>query len=336
MSYPLSMHPSHPESEVAAARWAERLARGALLRYEQEELLQWLAADDAHIRQLEDFRRVLGGLEQVVPQLVREGTLVEDTLSFYRPRLRILPQVKRWSGALAASIAIMAAAIWWQNRPEEVSTGAATRQTLALMDGSQVDLNARTRLAWRIRDGERSVRLDEGEAFFAVTKDRERPFVIATSAGEVRVVGTAFNVRVAGLNQIEVTVLEGAVDVVPSATGAGSGVASGTALRLQPGDQLKVGAEHFERRKLSLAAARDATAWRDGRMIFESEGLATAVARFGRYHGIDIAVDADIAAMEIGGRFRLDDLDNFLRGVEVALPVQVLRGGERRIRITSR
>lgn len=330
------MHPSHPESEVAAARWAERLARGELSRNEQQALSEWLGADARHARQLEDFREVMSGLAQVVPELVREGSLVGELPPVRRPRLLVLSGLRRWSGALAASVAIVWAALWWQQRPEEVNTGAAARQALALADGSQLDLNARTRLAWRLDDDKRFVRFDEGEAYFAVAKDETRPFVVATPAGDVRVVGTAFNVRLTGANQIEVTVLEGAVEVVPGATSRTSGVAAGTALRLTPGDQLMIGSEQFAHRKLSLAAARDIVAWRDGRMIFESESLAAAVARFGRYHGIDITVDADIAALEIGGRFRLDDLDNFLRGVEVALPVHVLRGGERRIRITSR
>ena len=61
-------------------------------------------------------------------------------------------------------------------------------------------------------DTERRVRLERGEAFFQVTKDPRRPFVVEVGGVTVRAIGTAFNVRLGG-GELDVLVAEGKVEV---------------------------------------------------------------------------------------------------------------------------
>jgi transmembrane sensor len=168
--------------------------------------------------------------------------------------------------------------------------------------------------------------LEEGEAFFSVAKNLSRPFFVETSAGTIRVTGTRFNVRNEA-GKVDVTVLEGSVAVRPQ---------TGEPQSLSPQDQLSLEGGKVSIRKLSAGAAQDVIAWREGRIVFESEPLAQAAARFAHYHGKEITVASGVAALELGGVFRLDDLDQFLTDVAVSLPVQVLRSPNGPVRIVAR
>jgi ferric-dicitrate binding protein FerR (iron transport regulator) len=77
-----------------------------------------------------------------------------------------------------------------------VSTRPGSKSKIELPDGTQVWLNADSKLEY---SGDFSGRLREvklsGEAYFDVVKDKSRPFIIHTSTVQVKVLGTAFNVR---------------------------------------------------------------------------------------------------------------------------------------------
>ncbi len=92
------------------------------------------------------------------------------------------------------------------------STSAAV--DFDLIDGSSVTLNKNTTIIQQPEFGvkERRVRL-EGEAFFDVEHDDKVPFKIEAGALEIKVVGTSFNVRANPGEDVEVTVVEGIVEV---------------------------------------------------------------------------------------------------------------------------
>jgi transmembrane sensor len=217
-------------------------------------------------------------------------------------------------------------ALWVAGQPRRMATDVSQRTTLALEEGTRVDLNARTSLAVALRAGERRVALARGEAFFAVAPDVRRPFVVETPAGLVRVTGTRFNVRLVGDDGLQVTVLDGAVEVRPTA--------ASPAAQLQPGDQFVRTARTMATRHLGDAAA-DVAVWREGKVVFRETPLAEALAAFAGYHRQTVAVDPEVAGLTLGGRYTLDDFESFLRSLERTLPVKVLRG-EREVRIVAR
>ena len=94
------------------------------------------------------------------------------------------------------------------------SRGARTK--LQLPDGSQVWLNSETKLTYpdKFDESSREVRL-EGEAYFDVVKDANRPFVVHTSGIDIHVLGTDFNVKsYASEPTIETTLIRGRVEIV--------------------------------------------------------------------------------------------------------------------------
>ncbi len=215
----------------------------------------------------------------------------------------------------------------WLGRPrtehDSIATAGAQRQTLTLADGTRAELNAQTSLQVEIGAAERRVRLASGEAFFTVSKDKNRPFFVETPAGSVRVTGTVFNVRSETTTALEVVVVEGSVQVRPGESATGRPVEP---VALVAGDQLSAGTDGVSVQKLSAGAVDDELAWRHGQVVFKGVPLSAVLARFAHYHGRGITAAPEVAQLRVGGRYSLDDLDTFLAAIEPVLHVRVTRG----------
>lgn len=96
-----------------------------------------------------------------------------------------------------------------------VSTKAGSKSKIQLPDGTQVWLNGDSKIEYNENfNGKfREVKLT-GEAFFDVVKNKEKPFIIHTSEMDVRVLGTAFNVRsYPGESTTETALIRGSVEI---------------------------------------------------------------------------------------------------------------------------
>jgi transmembrane sensor len=316
---------SRSEIEHQASLWAARLENDALGAAERQQLDLWLRADPEHRHVLSRYRELSAALTAQVPVLMERSeveAVVARAAKVNRLRRALAP-------ALAAAAAVALAGAFWWMQPERVETTSGERRTLALADGSRVELNARTGLEVDFSRGARRVKLLRGEALFQVAHDSARPFLVETGQGVVRVTGTVFNVRETAVSTLEVTLLEGSVQLtaahLPERPAA-----------LTPNDQAVVNPEAIAVQALSAEEARNAIAWRSGQAAFVDAPLREALARFAPYHPGTIAVDGSAAALRVGGRYSLDDLDGFLAALEQALPVNVLRGEGGAVRVVAR
>jgi ferric-dicitrate binding protein FerR (iron transport regulator) len=133
----------------------------------------------------------------------------------YEEGTRILPLYKRIlknrifkAAAIIAGIISVASVGWMSFKPTEKSLAAAaipelpkiqtsngTKTNTILPDGSKVWLNSGSKLIYiTFNNNKREVKL-EGEAYFDVIKDPKRPFIVHTNVIDIRVLGTAFNVK---------------------------------------------------------------------------------------------------------------------------------------------
>jgi transmembrane sensor len=305
-----------PAAEEQASLWAARLDGSALSTEDHHALETWLAETPAHRELLSYYCQFSTDLEQQLPALVEAGAVELPPVS---TPARSWPWLKWGIGAGLAAVALMLWLAHPKTKSENLASPMAVRQMLNLADGTRVELNAQTSLQIQIDRNGRRVRLASGEAFFAVHKEPDRPFIVETPAGSVRVTGTQFNVRTENAAAFEVTVVEGSVQVRPGET---SGRPAGT-ISLGARDQLSAGPDGVEVRALSAAALDDALAWRQGQIVFADVPLRTALARFARYHGRSITATAAAGAMRVGGRYSLDDLNGFLASLPDILPVPV-------------
>ena len=191
---------------------------------EENTVRLWLAAAPENKRQLADlvwlWERAPNGLPRP-PRTVDTEAALQRVKNRMRGGSRIAFLGRHsgfWLRAAAVFVLALSAVYWWQQGagPEPVRIAATeTSLTDTLTDGSVVRLEQHSGLtvAKGFNRHERRLRL-EGQAFFQVSSDTSRPFVVEVSELEVQVVGTAFTVddqSVAG--KVLVTVEEGKVRV---------------------------------------------------------------------------------------------------------------------------
>lgn len=308
-----------------AALWAGRLAGSELAAAERRELATWLAQDARHRAVLSDYVALARDSERLMPMLAAAGRVEVPAPSASAVSPWRIPLA--WGAVLAAAAVI--AVMFFLPRPEVLATAPGAVASHQLADGSQVDLNARTVLEIDFARDTRHVRLARGEALFAVAKDPQRPFIVETTAGTIRVTGTRFNVRLEADDIVEITVLEGSVAV--TATGAHT-----VPQKLSPGDRLVVSGGKFDLRRVPLEELQDAIAWLQGRVILNDMPLREAAARYAHYHDRRIEVDPAVALKGVGGAYRISDLAGFLKAVAATEGVKVTTDADGVIRIGPR
>lgn len=213
---------------------------------------------------------------------------------------------------------------WWTGLPEIMlyETAKGAQQQIVLADGSTVTLNTDTKLTVEFSRRERSIRLDQGEAWFTVSHDERRPFTVQAANGTIRDIGTQFIVTKSAQG-VQVSVWEGIVEIrVHASDGLGS---TSRPLTLHSGRQISYGADGL----LSSIVAFDRNSvgsWREGKLIFRSQPLKQVLAEVARYRTEDIRlVDPSLEAFPVSGVVRLQDLGAFLQTLQDALPVRVQR-----------
>ncbi len=326
-----------PQAEDTAALWAARLEGAVLSTADRAALDAWLAHHPLHRTLLSEYCQFSADLEEQLPLLVAAGAATLPAAPA-APRARRRPwRGGSWLFAASLVAAACVTVVLWPARsrlePVNVATPVALRDALTLADGSRVELNARTSLVVEQAEGERRVRLAAGEAFFSVSKDPARPFIVETPAGSVRVTGTRFNVRSETNAPLEVTVVEGSVQVRP---GEGQTSVDAAPVSLEAGGRFTAGPEGPQVRTVSTDELENVLAWREGRIVFDGVPLAEALARFAHHHGRALNASSRAAGLQLGGRFSLDDLDGFLAALEDVLPVTVSRDLNGALRVRHR
>jgi transmembrane sensor len=196
-------------------------------------------------------------------------------------------------------------------------TGTGERRTVALPDGSSVEMDAETAIAVDNGPNLRRVGLLAGRATFTVAPDPAKPFDVACAEGTVRALGTAFTVHKRPRDTV-VAVERHSVDVCLGAPGGG-----GDAVRLVEGERVTYGKD-----RMGLPVPDDGaeSAWRRGRLVFRDRPLADVVADLNRYRPGRVVVWGDgLAALRVDGAFNIQDPDAVLNAIVRTLPVREAR-----------
>ena len=194
------------------------------------------------------------------------------------------------------------------------STGHAERRQILLSDASVVTLAADSRIEVAFAPGERRLRLTAGEALFKVSHNPARPFIVQTRQGEVRAVGTAFDVSVNDA-EAEVIVVEGVVRIAVT-EGRKADAAESIEKLARKGEHLSFGVNNGSRSSTSFirqAADVDpqtAVAWTRGQLVFRGEPLREVIAKVNRYAKQRIVLtDPAAGAIQVYGVVNQGDTD---------------------------
>ncbi len=156
---------------------------------------------------------------------------------------------------------------------------------VVLCDGSEVWVNAGSRLVYPtcFVGGERQVELD-GEAYFKVTPDATRPFVVKSHGSYTRVLGTEFNVRSYVDQPEQVTLVKGKVEVSVNANGKGAD--HGKRWRtLTPGQQLSMVNHQVTIKEVDTDVY---TYRRDGYFFFDDERMDELMRQIGSWYNVSV------------------------------------------------
>ena len=189
---------------------------------------------------------------------------------------------------------------------------------LVLPDNSIVFLNAGSQLKYSIDglNGKREVFL-EGEAWFDITKNEAKPFVVHTLLYNVNVFGTKFNVKAYKTDEEIVTTLEeGSLQIASSENFK---MAENKTLR--PGEQLVYNSlkKAIEVKKVET---RMFTAWKDNKLIFINMNLKELVVLLERKYGVEIETSDMILNYHYDGTIKDETILEVLDLLKETLPVK--------------
>ena len=147
---------------------------------------------------------------------------------------------------------------------------------LVLADGTIVWLNSDSHIRYPVTfsGNTRQVEL-EGEAYFEVAKDVEKPFIVRMNEYNVRVTGTQFNVRNYSNESLATTLVEGGVQIERK----------GKVDRLRPGQQAVL--ENNEIR-IRVVNVEEQVAWRHGAFGFTQCRLENIMEELARWYDVDV------------------------------------------------
>jgi len=291
-----------------AADWVVREDRAALTGAEQAELDAWLAADErrqgAYIR------------AQAAWSMMNRGR----AMAAEAPPARRWPVVTRRE-ALAASLigaAALSGALAVSHIGEQTyRTARGEIRRVPLGDGSSAAINTASRIEVAMTDDRRLVKLAEGEAWFDVSRDRARPFVVEARDVRLRATDGAFSVHRIGKGA-EIIVAKGTVECWTTADPS-------RILRLPAGTKMLVSnALPSVPQALPPSTVGRLLAWREGMVGLDGETLAQAAAEFNRYNDRRIVIDDPALGRErLVGYFRANDPDSFVKAAAQTLGAQV-------------
>ncbi len=290
--------PSLSNTQDQALAWFARLQDSKTSQHDQAEFAGWLAASPAHQAAYEK-----------VTQLWQSAAL-DAALSHYAvipllPKKRTLP-FQRWAAAacivLTSSWLLLASGLVdrWQ---ADAVTATGEQRRIVLSDGSAATLNTNTALAFNFVGGQRGVKILKGEAYFEVEPDKNRPFIVETEQGTVRVVGTRFNVKAGDAAQVDV---ESGIVVCAGKHGESRQLTAG---------------QHTSIANQGVAAVTNIDAgrtfaWLNGRLVFQDRPLAEVIAELDRYHpGAIVITGTKLAKTRVTGNYKLEDTAAIVRAL---------------------
>jgi ferric-dicitrate binding protein FerR (iron transport regulator) len=239
---------------------------------------------------------------------------------------------------------------------EPLITQKGSRSRTLLADGTTVWLNAGSKLVYEndFNGATREVRL-EGEAFFDVVKQTKRPFIVHTSGIDIRVLGTAFNVKSYPEDKnVETTLYRGLVQVIRHEDSLVK------AIQLKPNQKLilpkqaanepkKLPEERSTSDKATPGRAiithidstqkeseRIETAWVYSRLEFLGENFEEVAKKMERWYNVTILFkDEKVKHLRVRGKFEKETVEEAFAALKEAFPVIKYKINDHEISVES-
>ena len=260
---------------------------------EKDSLSEWECVSDENASFFRNIKEYWNFQAEEIPNervnvanqrlLARLNTLVpiqhhQKSFLYYSSRIAALLFLIVTFAGLSIYIASRTGLLYKPGRVQ-VATEAGQRSQVTLPDGSLVWLNSETRLSYYTQQNHRIVSLS-GEAYFEVTHNARRPFIVETGGTQIKVLGTKFNVSHYPDSKItEAALLTGKITM--------SMQGSKEEIKLHPGQEITYDAgKHVYLKKTT--AVRNVILWRQGILVFDNEPFTDLIQKLERYYDVKI------------------------------------------------
>lgn len=297
----------------------EKYIRGSISEEEYNELQQLVQNDsDSNVGDMlnECWQKDLN--IHVMPRTAKERTRRQINEKIKKDMRRIW--FKRAS-TIAASILIPVLIIstvyfykemdHYKQIPNIVSVNKGQRAGITLPDGTIVHLNSESKLTYTPDfNGKLREVVLEGEAFFEVTPNKEKPFIVKTSVFDVEVLGTSFNVSVYNdENIVETALMEGKVKLTMQGCPS-------KPVYLTPSQKF-IYSRSDRQGTISIMEGDTELAWKQGILAFSAEPLEEVFRKIERWYGVTMHYDKESLVNDnFTGQFKMisiQEMMNILR-----------------------
>ena len=329
------------EIAAEAAVWVARLHGPSRTRQMEQEFRDWQASSPAHREAFERCTDVWQDIPRVGLAAAYEALSAGRATPAPPPKAR-REAAWRWitASVVAGAAAVCAVLVLHWHGEDDYSTHVGEQRLVMLEDGTRMLMNTDTRLRVDFAAAQRTVEVSNGEAFFEVAKDAQRPFVVRIAGSEVVAVGTAFSVRYAPgshvADELAVTLVEGQVKVRRAGHRAGDALAPEKPVLMKAGERLVLD-RPFSEAAAPVAARVDRPdverllAWKRSEAVFDETALVDAVAEMNRYNRTQIVLLDGLASdnLRVSGLYRTSDSTGFANAVATLHGLQVREEGGR-------
>jgi transmembrane sensor len=309
-----SIQPSSNKHSVPdqAAAWFVRLHADDVTAVEQKQFKHWYAKSQEHAKAYDKIQLLWKQLE-APGKRVHARLEVEQAVAEHKPLARKQKHgAQRFMALPALALFILLSyqlPVHYQNWQSDYYTLPGKQLTVVLDDGSRLTLNTDTALAVNLSDKQRHIELLRGEAFFQVSPDKNRPFIVSNGIADARAVGTAFSVKKTN-DDMRVVVSEGTVEVSAGKTDAPALVHINQQVDYQ---QDRVG-------PVMSSDILETLAWQRGQLIFKRQPLWKVIQEVNRYRsGQIMLINPKLKQRIVSGVFDTADPNAVVDGIKTTL-----------------
>lgn len=315
MTSTTSNEPSHAVLEQAA-QWYAELRDGKAESQTKDAWQSWLQASEEHRTAWRYVEEISSSLEPL--RGMPDPRDAANQLCSVNNRLNVRRRT-------LAGIALLAGGgmlgwLGWRNTllpanlialAADYSTDTGEQREITLADGTRLWLNTASAINIRFTSQERRVVLMTGEIFIITAGDAVRPFLVDTVHGQMRALGTRFNVHLDG-GETRLAVFEGAVEISTATTDE-------TAI-ISAGQQANFTAGHI---RAAQSADQARAAWTQGMLVVENIALRDVVRELRRYRKGHLGISDKVADLAVYGNFPIHDTDQVLDMLASVLPIRI-------------
>ena len=295
----------------------------------EEELIEvnaWMKESEENARQLFHMEEIyhLGKFDRYTDEqrILHAEKVLYQKLDKERSKQSKIPSMHRWikyAAVIAVLLVISGGAGYWlyQENNHQLLVAIADEgivKEVILPDGTKVWLNNSTTLKYphEFSEKERNVYL-EGEAYFEVTKNQHKPFIVQSDAMQIRVLGTTFNFKCDKNCRIaEATLIEGEIEV--------KGNHKEGRLILTPGQRAEL---NNGRLTVKQVDAKLDAVWHDNLIPFQKADIFNITRTLERFYDVKIILSPDIQLDKTysGVVKKKSDIESVLKSLQNTIPI---------------